>query len=126
MKTRRELTPEDRATIIRLAARGISYAALSREYGVTRSAIGGIVFRFHNPNYVQPNRRATTRNPLDAYHVYRDLQPAKQPFAPDCSCPDFANDDAHCEAVNALGGFPALELSPPKRLSAHRDFWRAA
>lgn len=38
-----------------------------------------------------------------------EVRPAKYPYAPDCSCPDFAWDDDHCDAVLAAGGFPILE-----------------
>lgn len=33
---------------------------------------------------------------------------SKYPYAPDCSCPDFAWDDDHCAAVLASGGYPVL------------------
>jgi hypothetical protein len=46
----------------------------------------------------------------DGWHRYLTLTPSKHPYAPDCSCPDFAHDDQHIEAIaKAHGhGFPYL------------------
>lgn len=102
----RGIAKSTHATMAEMAADGLSYVEIAELFGITRFAVGGILFRLRHG---YSNRRADsdrpTKKPIDAYHAYRDLQPAKAPYAPDCSCPDFANDDDHIRAVIAEGGF---------------------
>lgn len=87
------------------------FTAVARRMGISdKSAIG----RYHRlkgrvfPCDYARGRGVPSARIFEPSHNYRDLQPSKAPFAPDSSVPRFANDDDHCDAALAGGGFPIL------------------
>jgi hypothetical protein len=93
-----------------LRTEGLTHAQIGKILGATRQSICGMLWRHDNPERA---RGYKVRNP-DGRHGAKpstiDYKPAKHPYAPDCSCPDFAWDDDHCAAVLAHGGFIALQF----------------
>lgn len=99
-------TPEMIAQVAGLHAESYSYQQIALELGVPRSAISGIVYRIRHPKPKRA-RKPITRENRPGTSAECNI-PIKYPYAPDSSCPDFAWDDDHCGAVNALGGYPNL------------------
>ena len=106
-------TPEQDAILLRLRDKdGLTFSRLCHQVGKTKQ---GCISRYHRlkgnlfpSEVIREPGKGRPKNYVT--HVYRDLKPAKHPYAPDSSCPDFAYDDLHCEAVLAVGAFPILNL----------------
>lgn len=100
-------TAAERRQMRDLADAGVSFPEIARRYRITRSAAAGIVFR-DRKGFV-PKATASADH-VSPHHRMQDLAPAKHPFAPDCSEPDFAHDELHVGAVRAARdtGFPVM------------------
>lgn len=116
------LSLSDRAEIARLADEGVRYSEIARKFGkLSRSSISGIVWRHRNGFIPKDKRKKSERTRTEAYHNLAHIEPAKYPFAPDSSCPDFAYDEEHIAAVLAErpNGFPvAFMRRAPRRIAA--------
>lgn len=111
-------TPEETAKALAHVAWGHSYAEIGRRLGRSRSSIAGVVKRAK-----QRAERPEIRIKRPPVHFGANQErltpilPAKYPFASDCSCPDFAHDDLHADAVTGArpAGFPVM---PDRRRTA--------
>lgn len=102
-------TPEMRADILEMAKNGLTHFEIASIYGTSRSSIGGVIHRASHGYIYKRDQPQAERTKIAGWHVPNpNLMPAKYPFAADESCPDFAHDDMHCEAVLAHGGYPTL------------------
>lgn len=112
----RPMDDETRARVLELAKAGHTYGEIGKMVGKTRGAISGVVFRARPP---KPKSNAPEKT-WEPYHNYKDLKPAKYPYAADLTCPDFAWDDDHIALV--LGarpmGFPVAFSRPHSRMRA--------
>lgn len=106
-------TPELDARVLKLRHEAHkSFAQIGAAIGKTSRSVGSRYYRLIGkrfPSDVVRDGQHLGRL-LEPVHTFVDLKPSKFPFAPDCSVPDFANDDEHCAAVSAAGGYPALNL----------------
>lgn len=105
-------TAAERQRILNLVAEGTTYRELGRIYGVSHNTISGIVFRKRHGLRYKSEIPPEERRKYEAAHVIRDHKPSKAPYAPDCSCPNFAWDDLHCAAVREARpqGYPVLAV----------------
>lgn len=107
-------TAEDDEQLIALKRSGLSFAEISRLYGTTRNAIQGRLYRAtgaHSRRKIRTSKPSSNGLAGDTKgRRNKQIVPAKYPYAPDTSCPDFAWDDDHCAAAMATGGFPAMKL----------------
>lgn len=111
-------TPEEAAEAVALVDWGHTYAFVARKLGRSRSSIAGIVKRA-KANATRPEIRIK-RPPVHFganFERATPIKPAKYPYASDCSCPDFAHDDLHADAVTGArpAGFPVM---PDRRRTA--------
>lgn len=104
--------------VMALVNKGMPYPKIARLFGVTTNAVSGLVFRERHKDNMPKRPSRAKAEPF--FHVNPNLTPAKVPFAPDCSCPDFAWDDQHVAAVYAAraDGFPVAFSRPHYRLRA--------
>lgn len=111
MSPRSSWTQERHDTLMRLRDQGESFTEIGRRLGISKQAAQGRWYRFTGAyeKRIQRVRGVSTVNDTGA-RKFQDLKPAKYPFAPDSSCPEFANDDDHCAKVLAEGGFPVLAI----------------
>jgi hypothetical protein len=110
-------TDEQWAEVLRLRDEGVKFAVIGARFGLTKNAVQGRIYRrtLSVPSAARTARReGSKRLPRSAYVSRRGhIEPARAPYAPDDSCPDFAWDDVHCGAVTAAGGFPVLDIPYP-------------
>jgi transposase len=101
---------EREASILALVHAGVSHAKTAKRLGVTRNVVSGVVLRWRNREARKLGVWAPRPRPIyEPMVATYEITASKEPFASDSSCPDFAWDDAHCEAVLALGGFKSIE-----------------
>ena len=108
----RTWTPAERKRVLNLVAEGVSYREIARRYHVSTNTISGLVFRQRHGLKYKAEQLPSERRKYEAVHAVRNHQPAKAPYAPDSSCPDFAWDDQHCEAVRGArpDGYPVMPV----------------
>jgi transposase len=112
--SRRGFWNETRQAEVRASlAAGETLREMAKRYGVSRQAVSGIIFRMGltKKRWKRPESDDTPPQKLPTWRkLNADIKPSLTPFAPDDTCPDFAWDDDHCAAVNALGGYVALNF----------------
>lgn len=111
------ITPEDRQEIRRMADAGHPYRSIAAKFSIPTRAVDGIVFRQRHGPRMQAPRPKPAADRAGASHSFKDIEPAKYPFAADSSCPAFAHDEVHLAAVFAARkhGFPvAFGLKRPR------------
>lgn len=92
---------------------GLTPSATARKLRVTRHVVIGVLYRHDHPERITAydiSRRKGPRPPGKLPRKVVHHKPSTAPFAPDNTCPDFAWDDDHCEAVLSVGGYPILPL----------------
>lgn len=100
-------------TCLAMRKDGLTPSASARKLRVSRHVVIGVLYRHDHPERIAAYDRSRQKSPRERYKPYHwaiQYEPSKTPYAPDCSCPDFAWDDDHCEAVLSLGGYPILPL----------------
>lgn len=106
-------SPETDARLLHLRdEQRLRFSTIAPLLHKSRSAVVGRYYRITGHGFPSDRRhrpRKQASGPKLAHHEMRGVPAAKYPYAPDCSCPDFAWDDDHCGAVMAAGGFPILE-----------------
>lgn len=100
-------TPEMDDHLLSMRRDGHTFEAIGATLGVTRSSTHGRFLRLTDPRYAMAGRPDTYVRRAE-FRYYRDIQPAANPYQTDSSCPAFSDDEAHCSAVNRLGGFSAF------------------
>ena len=104
-------TPERYAELERLLIEGLSNAQISRKWNVSRNVVAGGVFRLRRGGGSgKPRKKPGPEKGRSKPSFGWAAVACTAPFQPDCSVPDFANDDEHVAAVMAAGGYPVLQL----------------
>lgn len=101
-------TPEHDEHLYGMLAEGWTYKEIGLALGVSKSAVSGRIGRMRHAGRIRLMRREKRQAARRESKIHNAVCVA--PYAPDCSVPDFANNEAHVAACLRLGGFPVLRL----------------